>query len=113
ASIILGMCGVLYAGAAFLVITSDVPAARADRMMLDARARLVVDDDVIGHATPPAPFEIARVNADDLAYVVFTSGTTGTPKGVLVTHAGLLPMLDAQIEAFALDDAARVAWVLS
>ncbi|HEX4514372.1 MAG TPA: AMP-binding protein, partial [Polyangiaceae bacterium] len=112
-AIVLGMCGVLYAGAAFLVITSDVPEERAQRMMHDAQARVAVDDDVIARAPVPASFELAETGPEDLAYVVFTSGTTGTPKGVLVTHAGLLPMLDAQIDAFALDRTARAAWVLS
>jgi amino acid adenylation domain-containing protein len=112
-AIVLGMCGALYAGAAFLVITSDVPRERAERMMRDAHARVIVGDDVIARAPVPASFEIARSAPEDLAYVVFTSGTTGTPKGVLVTHAGLLPMLDAQVEAFALGSTARAAWVLS
>lgn len=113
AAIVLGMCGVLYAGAAFVVVTSDVPGERADRMKRDANARMIVDDDVISRAPVPPSFEIARPRAEDLAYVVFTSGTTGTPKGVLVTHAGLLPMLESQIDAFALDTTARAAWVLS
>ena len=58
AAIALGMCGVLYAGAAFVVITSDVPVARVDRMTRDAGARVVVDDEVIAHAAVPASFEI-------------------------------------------------------
>jgi amino acid adenylation domain-containing protein/thioester reductase-like protein len=113
ASIVLGICGVLYAGAAFMIVTSDVPEDRALRMMRDADARLIVGDDVIANAQVPEAFELVPSRQDGLAYVVFTSGTTGTPKGVLVTHAGLLPMLDAQIEAFALNDEARAAWVLS
>jgi amino acid adenylation domain-containing protein/thioester reductase-like protein len=112
AALVAGMLGALYAGAAFLVLTSDVPPDRAERMMRDANARVVIDDGVIANA-PAATFDIARARPADLAYVVFTSGTTGTPKGVLVTHAGLLPMLDAQIDAFALDASARAAWVLS
>ena len=113
AAIVLAMCGVLYAGAAFVVVTSDVPEERACRMARDANARVIVDDDVIERAPPAESFEIAQASSEDLAYVVFTSGTTGTPKGVLVTHAGLLPMLDAQIDAFELDATARAAWVLS
>src|SRR6185503_19570308 len=37
-------------------------------------------------ATPPA----SRLNPQHLAYVIYTSGSTGQPKGVAVTHRGLV-----------------------
>ncbi len=36
-----------------------------------------------------------RISPDDLAYVMYTSGTTGCPKGVAVTHRNILRLVDA------------------
>ena len=43
-----------------------------------------------------------RIHADDLAYVIFTSGTTGRPKGVMVTHRSLLSIAAAWEESYQL-----------
>ena len=41
-----------------------------------------------------------KVKPDDLAEIVFTSGTTGTPKGVVLTHGNFLSNIDALTQAF-------------
>lgn len=43
---------------------------------------------------------------DDFATIIFTSGTTGTPKGIAYTHAQLMVAVDAIVDAYGFDDVA-------
>ncbi|WP_443677743.1 amino acid adenylation domain-containing protein [Mycobacterium florentinum] len=70
--------------------------------------------DVSGRSADPITDadRLAPLRADNTAHVIFTSGSTGVPKGVAVSHAGLLGVADHH-RAFGLTPAARVLMVAS
>ena len=104
------MLGALDAGHFYAPLDPGLPAARLRAIWsgLDAAALIVdaprrglgeelagssvpvwtVEDLVAGGAPPGRPPLVPR--PDDLAYVLFTSGTTGTPKGVMQSHRNVL-----------------------
>ena len=117
AEAIIAMLAVLKTGAAYLPIDPGLPADRIGFMIADAapvvavtaadlRSRLdgcglvVVDVDDPRIPTQPTT-GLPCPTADQIAYLVYTSGTTGVPKGVAVTHHNvvqLIESLDAHLE---------------
>ncbi|MGW8763540.1 non-ribosomal peptide synthetase [Streptomyces sp. NPDC055815] len=88
------------AGAAFLVRRADAPAVE-----LPGVTELAVGE--LARTGRPAPPPVA-VRPADLAYAVFTSGTTGTPKCVTVPHGALANELAWRRAAIGLDGRDRV-----
>ncbi len=72
-----------------LVTAPDLPAAAADSPHL--RTRLALDPDSMGRFLSSAPggIETAPADDDDTAFFLYTSGTTGEPKGVPHAHGDM------------------------
>ncbi|MFE9602485.1 amino acid adenylation domain-containing protein [Streptomyces hokutonensis] len=107
------LLAVIKAGCAYLPIDANYPAERISFMLADARSALLLTTGSVRAGLPDADMPVwdldrpepAAPGADtdlrdgdrraplrDLhpAYIIYTSGTTGRPKGVVVTHRGLI-----------------------
>lgn len=56
---------------------------------------------------PAAPGPLPPVDADAIAYLMFTSGSTGEPKGVMVAHRNVLPFVGAMVGRYAIHERDR------
>ncbi|WP_344951779.1 condensation domain-containing protein, partial [Sphaerisporangium flaviroseum] len=113
------------AGAAFLTLDPDLPPARLQTMVDDAHPTLLISDgtnplpggcltlDVTTEEPQTEPTPLPVVGPGDLAYVMYTSGTTGRPKGVMVQHGNLtnyaLALLLPRMRSANVEPNARVA----
>ncbi|HEY5244416.1 MAG TPA: amino acid adenylation domain-containing protein [Acidimicrobiales bacterium] len=121
-SVVAAMLGPMILGAAYSPIDPTYPAARVRRILEVAEPRVIVCPDARSlagslprglatvdiHAdarTTPVDVSVAR--PADVAYTVFTTGSTGLPKGVLVSHRALLNYLgwSQELTDFGPDDA--------
>jgi non-ribosomal peptide synthetase component F/acyl carrier protein len=122
AQLITALVAIIKTGAAYLPIDANYPSQRSTHILTDAAPRLLISDTAtaatlpattIPHlildtldAQPPAGTigaqttngEHDRARADNLAYVMYTSGSTGQPKPVMVTHRGVANFINRAAE---------------
>ncbi|MDP3705102.1 MAG: amino acid adenylation domain-containing protein [Legionellaceae bacterium] len=111
---IIGILGILKAGFAYVPIEPDSPETKIRYILKDTKSVLlltqtrwiemlspIVHDKMKMIALDESPYRYEAIDnlqivihPTDLAYVMYTSGTTGQPKGVLITHNGVVNRID-------------------
>ncbi len=116
---IIGIFGILKAGAAYVPIDVDYPKDRMALMVEDCQAKVILTQSNLKENLPqsvakiicldrPLPAfnpevsgqvpqsPIRNPQSDSLAYMIYTSGSTGKPKGCMLTHENLCNQLEGQ-----------------
>jgi amino acid adenylation domain-containing protein/thioester reductase-like protein len=101
---VLGILGVLKTGAAYLPLDPSSPARRVEFVLSDANVVVVCARRALARVHPVRTRTLVELDfdaawssrddtappadgcLDDLAYCIYTSGSSGRPRGVLVTH---------------------------
>lgn len=111
---IVGIFGILKAGAAYLPIDPSYPGERIHYILSDSRAKVMVTPAML-HMEKRGDLSVMMVDSHEpagappvsrsqLAYVIYTSGTTGWPKGVLVEHSSAVNTLICRKELYQFND---------
>lgn len=119
----IGLWGIIFSGAAYLPLPPDSPRERLEYMVHDASVKIIFTqqhlrdklqsiesnkdikivtlEDICSFSNSEEPMiftPIIQLRPENLAYIVYTSGSTGNPKGVLIEHRSVVNQMQWLVE---------------
>ena len=124
---VVGLLGILKAGAAYVPLDPAYPTDRLQFMLQDSGTSLLLTQEFMRERIPKSEVEVVCIDTcwpdisserednpatktepDNLAYVIYTSGSTGTPKGVAIEHRSAVALLAWAREVFSAEELSGV-----
>ncbi|HEV7551698.1 MAG TPA: amino acid adenylation domain-containing protein, partial [Candidatus Angelobacter sp.] len=111
---VVGLLGVLKAGAAYVPLDPDYPRERLSYMLESSQVKVLLTQQRLRQQLPPYGGQVLELDGAEeqrriaeqkkenldvellpghLAYIIYTSGSTGKPKGAMNSHGGLVNRL--------------------
>lgn len=123
---VVGLLGILKAGGAYVALDPEYPRERQAFMLRDARIDILLTQQSLVDTLPTSGLTVLcldtpeaatvpemasgkpspAVTPDHLAYILYTSGSTGQPKGVAIEHRSAVAMLSWSQAEFSPDEVA-------
>lgn len=114
ANIVPVILGILKSGAYYLPVDTKNPTDKVQAILMDAKPKILITDkyfssfkslQIISYEyllglryqkkTRKPKTNLPLVNSEDIAYCLYTSGTTGKPKGAIIQHKSVLSFFSA------------------
>lgn len=104
--VVISMLAVLKVGAGYLPILSQNPMKRIELILESSRVKVILSDYSVknsfdlgqvyvedSESYTGEQYDDVEVKAEDVAYIMYTSGSTGQPKGVIIPHRGIVRLV--------------------